>query len=102
MCDALALARMISEHNESRDDQFLLNYSTTRRTRAIQVIELAGKSLAILTRIRQSAFIRRWVVGLILNRLRSLKPGIVWRLSGLLPPATSAKQLTSSFLFITQ
>ena len=91
MCDALALAKTISEHEKSQDNQFLLNYSTTRRARAIQVIELSGKSLSILTRIRQSAFIRRWVVGLILNRLGSLKSGIVWRLSGLGANATVAK-----------
>lgn len=91
MCDALALARTISEHNKSQDDQLLLNYSTTRRARAIQVIGLAGKSLWILTRIGQSAFIRRWIVGLILNRLGSLKAWIVWQLSGLGANATVAK-----------
>ena len=91
MCDAVALAKTILAHSKGQDDQLLLNYSTTRRARAAQVIELSSNGLSILNRIGESAFIRRWVVGFVLNRIGYLKSGIVWRLSGLGAKMTAAK-----------
>ena len=91
MCDAIALAKTISAHIQNQDNQLLPDYSTTRHTRAVQVIKLSNSSMSILTRIRDSRFFRRWVVGFILNRLGFFKSGIVWRLSGLGANATAAK-----------
>ena len=83
MCDALALAKTISGHIKSQDDRFLFNYSTDRRARAIQVVELASSAMSTLVRLTNSTFLRRWIVGLILGRIGFLKSRIVWRLSGL-------------------
>jgi FAD binding domain len=83
MCDAIALAKTISAHLESQCNQLLLDYSTARRARAVQVVELASNSWSILRRLTNSTFILRWIVGLILSRVGFLKSRIVWRLSGL-------------------
>ena len=91
MCDAVALAKTISAHIKSQDDQLLLDYSTTRHTRAIQVIELANSSLARNFRLINSPFFRRWIVGFIVDRLEFLKSWIVWRLSGLGTNTTTTK-----------
>jgi len=90
MCDAIALARAISVHIKSQDNQILLDYSTTRRARAVQVIESTSSGLLNLIRIRNSTFFRRWIVGFILNRVGFLKSRIVWWLSGLGTGATAA------------
>jgi len=91
MCDAMALAKAISAHIKSQDNQTLLDHSTTRRTRAIQVIKLSSSSRSVLVRIRTSAFFRQWIVGPVLNRMGFLKSWIVWQYSGLGSRATAAK-----------
>jgi hypothetical protein len=86
----MALARAISVHIKSQDNQNLLDYSTTRRARAIQVIESTSSGLSNLIRTRNSTFFRRWIVGFILDRVGFLKSRIVWWLSGLGTDATAA------------
>ena len=83
ICDAMRLAKTISSHTKSQDNQLLFDYSTNRRARAVQVIELSSSGLSMIGRIRNSAFIRRWIVGFIFNRIGFLKSRVVWRLSGL-------------------
>jgi 2-polyprenyl-6-methoxyphenol hydroxylase-like FAD-dependent oxidoreductase len=63
MCDAIELVKIISAHIKSQENQLLLNYSTNRRARAIQVIELANSGMSIFVRLMNSTFIRRWIVG---------------------------------------
>lgn len=91
ICDAIELAKTISSHNKSRDNQLLFSYSTTRRARAVQVIELSSSGLSIFDQIRNSAFIRRWIVGFIFNRIAFIKSRIIWRLSGLGTNTIAAK-----------
>lgn len=56
MCDAIALAKAISAHIKIQDSHLLLDFSTTRRARVVQVIELSGNSSSILTRIENNPF----------------------------------------------
>lgn len=83
LCDAIALAKTISVHIKSQDNQFLFNYSTNRRARAIQVVEFASSTMSRLVRLKNSTFLRRWIVGFMVDRIGYLKSRIVWQLSGL-------------------
>lgn len=91
LCDAIALAEAISTHIRSQNDQPLLNYSTNRRRRAIQVIELAKGVQSTFDRLLGNKFFRQWIVGLILNRLGFFKSWMIWRLSGLGTNTAAAK-----------
>ena len=91
ICDAVALAEAVSTHITSQNDQPLLNYSTNRRRRAIQVIEFANSAQSMFDRLLGNTFFRRWIVGVILNRLGFVKSWIIWQLSGLGANAVAAK-----------
>ncbi len=58
MCDAIALAKTISEHIKTQDAQVLLNYSSNRRARAIQVVEISSGAMSTLVRLMKSTFLR--------------------------------------------
>lgn len=81
--DALALSEAISAHMKSQDNEILMNYSRSRRDKALYMVNLASTTLKGYRWLMTTYPFMRRIFAFIMTHVKFLQKKLILKVSGL-------------------